>query len=161
MAKWSDNTDYVLSYNESWGNVLGRRLGYRCKICPDGIGICSDISIGDSWNTKDGYPDFTESDGKSFVMLRTLIGKDIFNNADKLGYLDVLDLKLEKIKEMQPYQYERRKIVGWRILALQLMSGFFLNIKGLGLFNAMMKSNIKNGYFELKGSARRFYKREF
>lgn len=57
-----------MTYNDSWGKILGRELGFRCKICPDGIGMLADISSGDSWNTKDGYPDFTEGDGKTFVL---------------------------------------------------------------------------------------------
>lgn len=75
-VKWADNTDFKLDYNESWGKVLGRELGFRCKICPDGIGMLADIAVGDSWNTKNGYPDFTEGAGKSFVMVRTALGSE-------------------------------------------------------------------------------------
>ena len=47
-VRWADNTKFKLSYNESWGKILGRQLGFRCKICPDGIGMLADIAVTDA-----------------------------------------------------------------------------------------------------------------
>lgn len=80
-AKFENGDKYEVSYNDSWGKILGKSLGFRCKICPDGIGMLADVAVGDSWNTKDGYPDFTESDGKCFCMIRTDKGQQIMNAA--------------------------------------------------------------------------------
>lgn len=50
-----------MSYNESWGNILGKYLQKRCKICPDGIGEFADIVCADAWHgDKSGYPNFEE-----------------------------------------------------------------------------------------------------
>jgi len=159
-AKFKNNPPFKLSYNESWGNVLGKHLGFRCKICPDGIGIMADISVGDSWNTKDGYPDFEETDGRSFVMLRTENGKDLFNSA--VLNKDIVDKKIniDKIKEMQTYQYNRRLLVGFRILPVQILSGFMLSFKGLGIFNMMRKASFKSGIKNMIGTFLRFIKQK-
>ena len=117
-----DGSKYEMSYNESWGTILTKTRGFRCKICPDGIGMLADIAVGDSWSTKDGYPDFTESEGKCFCMVRTNIGSEIMNAAENKGYIEVSSLDLSKVKEQQRYQYERRKyhllIVGLASIAL-------------------------------------------
>ena len=76
-ATFKDGSDYQLSYNESWGKILGKELGFRCKICPDGIGSLADIAVGDSWNTKNGYPDFTETEGRCFCMVRSTKGEEL------------------------------------------------------------------------------------
>ena len=66
-AYFKDNTYFKVSYNDSWGKVLNKYLNFRCKICPDGIGLSADIAVGDSWETKDGYPNFEEKEGRSFI----------------------------------------------------------------------------------------------
>ena len=72
---------YKTSYNDSWGKVLNKHLAFRCKICPEGIGMLADIAVGDAWETKDGYPDFTEKEGSSLIITRTSVGQSIVNDA--------------------------------------------------------------------------------
>ena len=92
-ATYADGTSSMMSYNDSWGKILGRDLGFRCKICPDGIGMLADISSGDSWNTKNGYPDFTEADGKNFCFVRTTRGKNLIEKAKKAGYIQIEEIR--------------------------------------------------------------------
>ena len=47
-AKFENGDKYEISYNDSWGKILGKSLGFRCKICPDGIGMLADVAVGDS-----------------------------------------------------------------------------------------------------------------
>jgi coenzyme F420 hydrogenase subunit beta len=157
-AQYCNKPPFQMSYNDSWGKVLGKHLGLRCKICPDGIGLLADISVGDSWNTKDGYPDFEESDGRSFVMIRTKIGLDLFNDVIKKQQLVSQDLIIDKIAEMQQYQYQRRLIVGYRILPVQIMTGMLLKFKGLGIQKLMQQANKKTGLKNMLGTAKRFIK---
>lgn len=154
-VKWADNTDFKLDYNESWGKVLGRELGFRCKICPDGIGMLADIAVGDSWNTKNGYPDFTEGAGKSFVMVRTALGSEILKKVEKLGFLYCTNLEVSKIKEIQNYQFQRRKLIGWRYLPVQICTGFILNFKGLGIMKLALTANLINGLQNMLGTLKR------
>lgn len=156
-AKYEDGQNFKISYNESWGKVLGKHINFRCKICPDGIGLLADIAIGDSWDTKDGYPDFEEKDGRSFVMLRTQKGIDLFNAAFRDEMIVSRDLDINKIKDMQAYQYQRRLLAGWRVFATQSMTGL-LNFKRLGLSTLIWKANPKSGIKNMLGTIKRFAK---
>ncbi len=155
-VQYSDGTKNRMTYNESWGKILGRDLGYRCKICPDGIGLLADISAGDSWNTKDGYPDFTESEGKNFLFVRTKEGVQLLNEAHEAGCLCTEVLDVEKIKEMQQYQYNRRRLVGWRILAVKMLTYGMLKFNGLGLTRMSMSVGVLRGLREIAGTVKRF-----
>lgn len=157
-AKYKENKEYKVSYNDSWGKVLGRHLGFRCKICPDGIGLLADISVGDSWETKDGYPDFEESEGRSFVMIRTEKGNKLFYDAVANKNIEMRDLNIENIKNIQKYQYKRRVLVGYRLIPIQLLSGFILNFKNIGINRMFFKAKIKSGIGEFLGALSRFYK---
>lgn len=160
-ATWKDGAKYEISYNDSWGKVLGRDLGFRCKICPDGIGMLADIAVGDSWNTKDGYPDFTEADGRNFCFIRTKDGVKLFDDALKAGYIEGRVLDSEKVRYMQAYQYDRRHMVAWRVLAANTFSGLILKFKGLGLINMAFKSDKERGMHELYGTIKRFLKNRY
>lgn len=155
---YEDGTSDRMTYNDSWGKILGRSLGFRCKICPDGIGLLADIASGDAWNTKDGYPDFTESDGRNFCFIRTKKGMSIFEGAHKAGYVEMEKLHIRDVKNMQYYQYERRHYVGWRILIVQLMSNRILQFKRLGYLNMALKANLSRAICEMYGTMKRFYK---
>ena len=157
-AQWSDGQTYEISYNDSWGKVLGRNLGFRCKICPDGIGMLADISVGDSWNTKNGYPDFTEADGRNFCFIRTKKGNALFKEAADAGYIEQRPLDVNLVKDMQAYQFDRRHHVGWRIMATQLMSRNLLRFKGLGMIKLAYQIPLKSGIQELIGTLKRSIK---
>lgn len=155
---YQDGTSDKMTYNDSWGKILGRQLGFRCKICPDGIGLLADIASGDAWNTKDGYPDFTESDGRNFCFVRTVNGRKLFEEAQKAGYIDIEKLHVPDVKDMQRYQFDRRHYVGWRILAVQLLSGGILHFRGLGFVHMAMKANFNRALHDMYGTMKRFIK---
>lgn len=158
-AKWDDGSEFSLTYHESWGKILGKYLNFRCKVCADGIGSLADISVGDSWSTKDGYPDFEEKDGKSLIFARTSKGLDCLKDAAKKGYIENNLIGDEGVlKNMQPGQFVRRKYVGWRIFPVQVMTFGMLNFKGLGVYRQALKSNIKTGIKNMTGTIKRFIK---
>lgn len=157
-VKFENESTSQMTYNDSWGKILGKDLGFRCKICPDGIGLLADISSGDAWNTQDGYPDFTESDGKNFCFIRTQKGKTLFDSALKAGYIAVEPLNVNNVRYMQNYQYTRRHYVGWRIVIVQLLSGGILSFRNLGYGKLALKANFKKGIREALGTIKRYYK---
>ena len=157
MATWDDGTKFHLTYRESWGKILGGFLNFRCKICADGIGSLADISIGDSWNTKDGYPDFEEQDGRCLIFTRTVRGQETLHDAKSKGYIEVNPITdIDGIKYMQPGQYSRRKLAGWRIFPVQLMTMGMLNFRGLGMYKQAVSSNYIEGLKNMKGTLVRF-----
>lgn len=147
-----------MSYNDSWGKILGRDLGFRCKICPDGIGLQADISSGDSWNTKDGYPDFAESEGKNFCFIRTKIGQRLFDDACNAGYIIREEFNVTVVKYQQRYQYDRRHYVGWRILVVQLLTGGLLHYRGMKMYKIALKANWIKAIRDALGTAKRLLK---
>lgn len=157
-AIYADGSMCRMTYNDSWGKILGRDLGFRCKICPDGIGLLADIALGDSWNTKDGYPDFTDADGKNFCFIRTKKGAKLFAEAKDAGYIETEEMNIDDVRKMQRYQYERRHLVGWRIAIVQFLSGGILNYQGLGFYKTALRTNLLTGLRDLLGTAKRFAK---
>lgn len=157
-ADFNDGTTFSLSYNESWGCILGRDVPFRCKICPDGIGMLADIAVGDSWNTKDGYPDFTESDGRNFCMVRSANGMELMESARKAGAIICSELGINKVKDLQPYQCARRKLEGYRLLPVQIATGFLLKFKGLSIFWQALYANPLIGINNMLGTFRRMMK---
>lgn len=157
-ATYQDGTSCQMTYNDSWGMILGKSLGFRCKICPDGIGLLADVAVGDSWNTKDGYPDFTEGDGRNFCFIRTEAGLNLFDKAVAERYIVEEPVDVDAIKDMQRYQYERRHYVGWRIAAVQLMTLGLLHFKGLGYMQTAMKAPKIRAIKDMLGTFKRLYK---
>lgn len=157
-VSFEDGTSSRMSYNDSWGKILGKQISFRCKICPDGIGLLADISSGDSWNTSNGYPDFTEADGKNFCFIRSQRGLQLFDDATQAGYIQTEILDLNKVKYIQPYQYNKRHYVGWRIVAVQLLTNGMLKFKGIGFYRAALKANYYRAFREMIGTFKRFRK---
>lgn len=158
-AGYQDKSVFRMSYNDSWGKVLGKHLGMRCKICPDGIGLLADIAVGDSWNTKDGYPDFEESEGKSFVMVRNDAGQKLFSGAISKSYLTSRTIDVKLIPQIQQYQFQRRKMSAYRILPVYLFSGQLLKFIGIDLIRLMFKTNIIQGVKNSIGVIKRLMRR--
>lgn len=156
-ARWDTGQMYKVSYNDSWGKVLGRTLGMRCKICPDGIGMLADISTGDSWNTKDGYPDFKEADGRNFCFIRTQNGSNLYKGAVESGFISTTDFEMSSLQNMHRYQYSRRLFAAWRISALQILTFGLLKFQGLGLYRLFLKVNLLKGIREFLGTIKRYY----
>lgn len=135
-----DGRSFETDYNSSWGTVLNRHLQFRCKICPDGTGEFADIVCADAWYGKDGYPDFTERDGRSLILSRTAVGEEIVANAIDSGAIEAADLPVEDIAQMQPYQVSRKRAVWARRLATALARGSAPRYTNLGLFRAAMSA---------------------
>lgn len=157
-ATYSDGTECKMTYNDSWGKILGKQLGFRCKICPDGIGMLADIASGDSWNTKDGYPDFTEGNGRNFCFIRNEKGKLLFDAAVENGYVVEEELDVNEVKTMQAYQYKRRHYVGWRILAVQIITRGLLRFNGLGYAKTAIRAKYVRAVRDMAGTIKRLYK---
>lgn len=155
-ARFPDGQSFKTSYNDSWGKVLGRTLGIRCKICPDGIGLLADISTGDSWNTKDGYPDFTDADGRNFCLIRTNDGKELYDAAVSSNYITSREMEVGDIKNIHRYQYNRRIFSSWRILAMQILTKRLIKYRGIGLSSIILKISPVRGLKEFVGTLKRY-----
>jgi len=132
---------FEMDYNTSWGQILGKSLQFRCKICPDGTGEFADIVCADAWYGQDGYPEFTERDGRSLVLARTDVGEELLANLISKNIVATTPLAIEEIGKMQPYQALRKKLVLGRVIAVRMAVGKAPNYINLGLWKSALRVN--------------------
>lgn len=116
--------NYSMSYDDSWGKILGRDIMKMCRFCLDGIGETADIACADYWYiTDDGKPDFSEHDGRNIIFARSLKGDCIVKSSIKTGYLkaEVHKDYIDNLQILQKYQYERRTTMHAKLSALRTM----------------------------------------
>ena len=112
-----------MSYEESWGAVLGRDIEDYCKFCFDGIGEYADISAGDAWRIDgSGNPDFDEGDGRNVIFARSTEGQRVLDEALNEGYITLKQFDdWEYLKRIQKAQYERKTLLSSRMMVLRLL----------------------------------------
>lgn len=111
----------AMSYEQSWGQILGQDVQWRCKLCVDGTGESADIAVGDYWKTDDrGFPSFTDAEGSSVVIARTLRGHRAVLAAVDAGHLALSPVSLDDVATVQPLQVERRSFLFARLLGRRL-----------------------------------------
>lgn len=148
---YAGGTTRQMTYDESWGKILGRELGFRCKICPDGIGLLADIATGDAWNTENGYPVFEEKEGENFVFVRNEKGSVLMSNAAEAGYIQMLPVPKDEIRQIQPYQFTRRMLSAWRVSAVNLYTCGLLKFRGV----TPRREGLVKGLKEMAGTVKR------
>jgi coenzyme F420 hydrogenase subunit beta len=136
-----DGTEASMDYHSSWGSILNRHLQFRCKICPEGTGEFSDIACADAWYGVNGYPDFTERDGRSLVVARTERGRALLDGIKAAGAMVWEPLSLSNVRLMQPYQYDRRRSVLARLCAMVLRRRSAPSYTGLKLWHLALRSS--------------------
>jgi coenzyme F420 hydrogenase subunit beta len=120
-ATSSKGKKHSMSYNDSWGKILGRDINKFCRFCMDGIGEFADISCGDAWYLdEDGTPDFNEHDGRNITFTRTQKGDELLKMCVKDGVVVSETYDVANLKKIQKYQYERRSQTYSRVLGMKL-----------------------------------------
>lgn len=145
-----------MDYAKSWGEILGRDLHLRCKLCPDGIGEFADIVCADAWFGKDGYPDFTESDGRSLILTRTQNGHQVLKDVLSRNDLVVENFDLSSLKEIQPYQWTRKRSVLGRLLGYYVTHFAAPRFLGLRIIKCGIRGGFVNFLKSFYGSFKRF-----
>jgi len=154
-ATQTDGATFEMDYNGSWGNILGKQLQFRCKVCADGTGEFADIVCADAWYGKDGYPDFTERAGRSLVLARTKAGVGLVEHALADTAIVLEALPAADIARMQPYQLNRKQLAAARSLATLLAMGRTTRYKRLRL----LRAGARAGLLDLVRNAWGTYKR--
>lgn len=135
---------HKMSYNESWGTILNKKLQFRCKICADGTGEFADITCADAWvTTKKGYPSFQERNGQSLIITRNNDGENLLNEATKAGYLKISrkNITEKEVGKMQPYQKARKQNLLPRLAALKFLGRTVPKFNYNRLFIATAREN--------------------
>jgi coenzyme F420 hydrogenase subunit beta len=133
-ARTTSGKTVQATYDESWGQHLGRTTQWRCKICPDGVGESADVSAADFWHTDArGYPVFTEGAGWSALLARTARGHDLLTRAFEAGVLVGRPLNPDALAQVQPLQVGRRVTLLGRLLGARAASRPVPRYQGFGL----------------------------
>lgn len=116
-----ENGVYEMEYERSWGGILGRTKQQFCRICADGTGEVADISCGDAWKlSSDMSPDFSDSEGRNVVFVRSKLGNKYFMQCANEGIINIEPYNIDNLKYIQPYQYERKITLISQIAALKI-----------------------------------------
>lgn len=130
-----------LTYEESWGKVLGPQVQWRCKVCPDGVGEFSDISAADYWESDGtGYPKFEEMDGRSLLIARTERGLSVIEEAIAAGVIAVEPVSASSAGSVQPLQRTRRLTLWGRMIGSRLAGRPVPRYRGFGLIRLAIKN---------------------
>ncbi|PJG83511.1 Coenzyme F420 hydrogenase/dehydrogenase, beta subunit C-terminal domain [Caviibacterium pharyngocola] len=122
IAIKTDYSSKSISYDDSWGKILGRDVRHICRFCMDGIGESADVSCGDLWHlTPDNKPNFSEALGRNMSFARTQKGEELMQQATKAGYIASDITNEEQLKFVQTYQYTRRATMYAKLMAMKLM----------------------------------------
>lgn len=146
---------HEMDYATSWGTILNKHLQPRCKICPDGTGEFADVICADAWYGKDGYPDFTEQEGRSLIISRNDKGEALVKTCIAAGYMTTAPLEIAEIGKMQPYQETRKKMVLARLLALRVLFRMIPRFSHLALIQAAAMGGLKANINNFLGMAKR------
>ncbi|HVL62341.1 MAG TPA: Coenzyme F420 hydrogenase/dehydrogenase, beta subunit C-terminal domain [Microbacterium sp.] len=115
------NGEASMSYEESWGGVLGPATHWRCKVCADGVGESADVVAADFWRVDGrGYPVFTEGAGSSALIARTERGREAVLAAASGGAIVVRPISMSALANVQPLQRNRRTSLFGRLLGSRL-----------------------------------------
>lgn len=112
---------YRTDYETSWGTMLGRDIMKMCRFCMDGIAELADISCGDAWYVgTNNKPKFDEHEGRNVIFSRSEKGNEMLNKIIKDGRITVESPKLDELRFIQKYQYDRKSTMLDKILALKI-----------------------------------------
>lgn len=116
----SRGREFTMTYNDSWGKILGRDLYRGCRFCYDGIGEEADIACGDAWYLDEsGKVCFDERPGRNVIFARTELGEQILQQAEDSGWIVCEPFDEEALKDMQPFQYVRKAQLRYKLLAVR------------------------------------------
>ncbi len=101
------------TYNELWDENPWTTQ-FRCKICPDAIGLCADMAVGDDW--LGGLPQ-GEDDGWNALIAHTETGLRILDACEKAGDLTLFDVDVRHLDDVQPHHLRLRQGLSSRLAA--------------------------------------------
>ncbi len=133
------------SYEQSWGEVLGRDLQARCKVCVDGVGESADVVAADLWEADErGYPRFTAAPGQSLLVARTPRGMALVRAAVDSGWLSVIETDLEHSRTVQQLQVTRRRFLPGRLLGRRAAGYANPSYAGFALWRQLLRHPMAN-----------------
>ena len=162
IAVDKDENEHRMTYNQSWGKILGRDLRKYCRFCMDGMGEASDVSCGDAWFLdEDNKPIFEEREGRNVIFARTSKGKNILKEAYNLEYINISDFDdVSSLKYMQKSQINRKSYMLFRQLGMRIAHRVCPTYRLSFLTSLAKNGTISGGFNELIGTLSRIKKKK-
>lgn len=115
-AETKDGRRFETSYLDLWSDEGKWRSFYRCKICPDAIGLSGDICALDVW---DGGAPTGEDDGWNGIIVRTKAGRELLDDAVSAGAITLdEEWTTAHLDNCQPHQTRKRQAAKARYAAM-------------------------------------------
>ncbi|HCB2209236.1 TPA: Coenzyme F420 hydrogenase/dehydrogenase, beta subunit C-terminal domain [Citrobacter farmeri] len=153
--------EVTMTYNESWGNILGKYLQKRCKLCPDGVGEFADVVCADAWHgDESGYPDFEEKEGRSLIVGRTSTGMKLIEDMVRSNVIEVESFDIAKLNIIQPAQRHRRQSMFARLLAMKIMLQVIPRYRGFNLVRGANSLTLKRNIYAFAGMVLRIFRKK-
>ena len=144
-----------MSYADSWGAHLGRRLQSRCSLCPDGTGGHADVAVGDLWRVDGGgFPAFDDADGVSVAIARTVRGHELLLAARDAGVVELRAVEPDAAASVQPLQTRRRLSLLPRLVGRRLAGRRVPRLRGYRMWRLAVQQP-RSAAWQLIGSYRR------
>ena len=124
-----------LTYQQSWGRVLGPHRQWRCYVCADHTSEFADIAVGDPWYVE---PDGTDP-GRSLIVARTERGQRVLREALVAGALVAERVSASHLPASQPDLLRVRGDVWGRITACRLLGIPAPSYRGLPMFTIWLR----------------------
>lgn len=157
-ATATDNgLDRSMTYAESWGTILSHHTQFRCRLCPDPTGELADISCGDPWY-RDNDPD---DPGRSLVLVRTPVGREILQGAIEAGYVQLEPAEPSTLPRSQKSVLRKRQHLWGRLLALRFFRAQVPCYRGFSLFSNWRMLSASDKIRSILGTIRRAYQRKW
>ena len=103
---------------------------FRCKICPDAVGLLADIAAGDCW--PGGWPQ-AEDDGWNSVIAHTEQGAEVLRESEDAGTLVAEESGPQTLFDAQDHHVELRRMLIARLAAIRATGIPAPNWNGLAL----------------------------
>lgn len=127
-ARMPDGREVKATYNELFVDNPWTTQ-FRCKLCPDAVGMQADLVSADSWpNAFAAY----ESAGTNVVIARSTIGVEVLAECERLGYLETEAADAAILDYTQPHQTRLRRAFGSRLAGAIAAGAPIPNFTGLG-----------------------------
>jgi len=149
------HTDHSLTYEQSWGDILSKHTQFRCRLCPDSTGELADISCGDPWYRKAE----SEDPGRSLVLVRTEVGREILHEAMAAGYVTLERVEPWTLPQSQPSLLRRRLNLWGRLAALRLLRAAVPSYERFSLYENWKTLPAREKLRSILGTARRALQR--
>lgn len=116
-ATTQDGRHREISYWDFWGAEETWRSFYRCKICPDAIGLSADLAALDVW---DGCDPKREDEGWNAILCRTEKGAALLADAVATGHVTLdAEWTTADLDRAQPHQTRKRRAARARVEAMR------------------------------------------